>query len=439
MKKRIWILILAVVLLAVLFVPIPRGEQINDGGTREYTAIAYKMVKWHRLVDIGEEPYYTKTRVYFGKDRFKTIDELWETERENIERSFIGTVLNLNTGTAHVQAVRGEDGRSGVTTFGLSVTDIDSDIKIGDTVKVTYKGDITDPNPSRNNAEIEKVSESFRNMAYRGAWLDRETAVKQDSGQSADLLIREIYSDCFFAVYKPDLKPYTVKVNGSISNDWCVGDTVRITYNEWYTDEENRMECELENIEASTAEVIPFEAFKPVIYLYPEKETDVSVNLALDGKLTCTYPAYENGWTVTASPDGTLRDESGQTYSYLYWEGESNTPWEMSRGFCVRGEDTSSFLEDALEKLGLNRREANEFIVYWLPLMQKNPYNIISFQTDVYTDFPRLDIEPKPDTLIRVFMAYEASDTAVEIEAQELTAPERTGFTAVEWGGGEVK
>ena len=50
---------------------------------------------------------------------------------------------------------------------------------------------------------------------------------------------------------------------------------------------------------------------KPVIYLYPEQETTVSVSLDYAGTLTATYPAYEDGWTVTAEPDGTLYDENG--------------------------------------------------------------------------------------------------------------------------------
>ena len=54
---------------------------------------------------------------------------------------------------------------------------------------------------------------------------------------------------------------------------------------------------------------------KPVIYLYPKEVTDVTVQLDYDGQLTCTYPAYENGWTVTAAPDGTLTDANGQTYN----------------------------------------------------------------------------------------------------------------------------
>ena len=61
---------------------------------------------------------------------------------------------------------------------------------------------------------------------------------------------------------------------------------------------------------------------KPVLYLYPSDTINVTVKLELLGKLTCTYPTYDNGWTVTAAPDGTLTDEKRQTYNYLYWEGE---------------------------------------------------------------------------------------------------------------------
>ena len=43
---------------------------------------------------------------------------------------------------------------------------------------------------------------------------------------------------------------------------------------------------------------------KPVIYLYPEVETQVTVKMDYSGKLTCTYPAYNDGWQVTAAPDG---------------------------------------------------------------------------------------------------------------------------------------
>lgn len=179
---------------------------------------------------------------------------------------------------------------------------------------------------------------------------------------------------------------------------------------------------------------------KPVIYLYPEEETEVSVRLDYDGALTCVYPAPadDGAWTVTAAPDGTLTDASGQTYSYLYWEGRSAADYDFSQGFCVPGEQTAAFLEEALAALGLTRREANEFIVYWLLKMEASPYNLISFQSGAYTDRARLTVTPRPDSLLRVFMAWRPLTEPVEIPAQDLPVFERTGFTVVEWGGAEL-
>ena len=178
---------------------------------------------------------------------------------------------------------------------------------------------------------------------------------------------------------------------------------------------------------------------KPVIYLYPETETRVTVKLDLPGELTCAYPAYDGGWTVTAAPDGTLTDEHGRTYNYLYWEGEGTEAYDFSKGFCVAGSDTAAFLEDALDRLGLTRREANEFLVYWLPRMQDNPYNLIAFQQEAYTESAKLTVSPRPDSVLRVFMAWKPLVRPVDIPAQTFPGFERRGFTLVEWGGAEVR
>jgi len=177
-------------------------------------------------------------------------------------------------------------------------------------------------------------------------------------------------------------------------------------------------------------------AAKPVIYLYPEQETQVSVTLDFDGKLTSTYPAYEEGWTVTARPDGTLTDPlTGREYYCLFWEGEADTKYDFSTGFCVAGTDTAAFLEGALADLGLTEQEANEFIIYWLPKMERNAWNLISFQQEAYTDSAVLTIDPAPDTLIRVFMAWQSLDEPVEVEPQSLAA--RSASALPPWSGEE--
>ena len=178
---------------------------------------------------------------------------------------------------------------------------------------------------------------------------------------------------------------------------------------------------------------------KPVIYLYPEQETEVKVQLDYDGTLVCTYPEYKDGWSVIAQPDGTLIDEVGKTYSYLFWEGNTDANYDFSKGFVVKGSETAEFLEGKLSELGLNAKEANEFIVYWLPRMQENKYNLITFQTEAYTDVAKLYITPKPDSMLRVFMTYKELEEPIEIEKPAIAPFERKGFTVVEWGGAEVK
>ncbi len=178
---------------------------------------------------------------------------------------------------------------------------------------------------------------------------------------------------------------------------------------------------------------------KPVVYLYPEGGTEVSVQLDYNGDLHYTYPTYENGgWDVIAYPDGTIYDKTGREYSYLFWDGFDHVEYDMSQGFVVAGCATERFLQEKLEYLGLTPKEYNEFIVYWLPQMISNPYNLITFQGGSYTDNAKLTITPEPDSIQRVFMAYTPLEEYMEVEEQVLEPFERHGFTVIEWGGAMV-
>ena len=361
-------------------------------------------------------------------------------EKQEDVHKFVATVLELTDTHVLVQQVEGESvlSSSDKISFGHGgLGDIGA--KVGSDVTVYYTGGIMETYPAQVHAVKWELAKDLRHKAHGEQWLDKTTAEKVRDDFFSDIVITEIYSDCFLARTVIPL-PEEIKINGVLTEDWCVGDQVICTCeNVYYDSESNRIEADLISIKTSDFEMQPGMAYKPVIYLYPEEEMAVSVKLQLDGKLTCTYPAYGAGWYVNAKPDGTLTDAKGQTYNYLYWEGETAAQWDMAEGFCVKGEDTAAFLETALARLGLTRREANEFIVYWLPLMEGNAYNLISFQTQAYTDAAKLQIDPAPDTLIRVFMVWQASDSFVEIPEQTLIAPERTGFTVVEWGGAEKK
>lgn len=186
---------------------------------------------------------------------------------------------------------------------------------------------------------------------------------------------------------------------------------------------------------------------KPILYLYPTTDTNITVKLGKPEDLTVSYPTYNasTGWRALAKPSGELVDlSSGRNLYALYYESNlSDNEFKVEAdGFIVKREDATSFLEDKLAELGLNEREAEEFIVYWLPRLNEHNYNYIRFATmDEINEAMPLDINPTPDTIIRVLMTYKGLDEPLEnITEQQLPAtPARTGFTVVEWGGSEIK
>ena len=140
---------------------------------------------------------------------------------------------------------------------------------------------------------------------------------------------------------------------------------------------------------------------------------------------------------ITAYPDGSLLNKvDGTHHKYLFWKSiNAKTRFDLSQGFCVAGDDTEKFLKEKLTYMGLTEEEMNEFIVYWLPKLEHNKYNLIIFQGDAYTDSAKLDITPTPDSLLHIFMVYVPLENEIDIEPQQLDTFERTGFTVVEWGG----
>ena len=181
-------------------------------------------------------------------------------------------------------------------------------------------------------------------------------------------------------------------------------------------------------------------ARKPVIYLYPTEKTKISVSVELSGADMITeYPRTANGtWKVEASPKGNLVDMyDKKKYSYLFWEAAKHTSFTLNpeNMDCIASIDIQNYLEKSLKVLGLNAREMNDFMVYWLPILEQNPYSLIEWKTTEYTDMAKLHISPKPETLIRIFMVFKWSEQIVTTKSVELQKTRRKGYSVVEWGG----
>ena len=181
---------------------------------------------------------------------------------------------------------------------------------------------------------------------------------------------------------------------------------------------------------------------KPIIYLYPIEDTQVVVELKNKELITTSYPKYESKWNVLAKKDGKLVDlDTNKNLYSLYYEQYNKVNFKIEdEGFIVKGENSAEFLEEKLKILGLNDYEAEEFIIYWLPKLEKNNYNYIRFATinEINENMP-LKITPKPDSLIRVLMIFKGLNKPINIKEQKLDNVERNGFVAVEWGGAEIK
>jgi len=176
---------------------------------------------------------------------------------------------------------------------------------------------------------------------------------------------------------------------------------------------------------------------KPVIYLYPKETMDISVQLNIkNSKFTVIYPKFnaKNTWNVRAKPNGNILIKD-KTYPYLFWEADSYTPDEMNEGFIVSEENAEKFLEEKLDILGLNDKEKTDFITFWLPILLKNKLSLCSFQSKQFFNDFELNITPKPDSLIRVFLSIKKLDGPINIKEQKLISNERKGFTVIEWGG----
>ena len=178
---------------------------------------------------------------------------------------------------------------------------------------------------------------------------------------------------------------------------------------------------------------------KPIIYLYPTSETQIHVELWTPENLSHTYPKYnsEKWWNVIAQPNGDLEDiETWRKLYALYREWKADSETNFDEWFVVAWKDIIPFLEEKLATLWLNEREAEEFIVYWLPQMEDNKYNLIRFETiEEQNKNMSLNITPTPDTVIRVMMDRKAINEPIDIPEQQLVTPERSWFTVVEWWG----
>jgi hypothetical protein len=205
---------------------------------------------------------------------------------------------------------------------------------------------------------------------------------------------------------------------------------------------------------------------KPVIYLYPTRDTKVTLKFNAPVSFTTDIPTYGDSWQVLAHKDGSLTnlkpkltdctkiDSSkagseyakdaclGNTYPYIYWSGNimSVDYPKANLGWVVDKSDLRDFIDSKLQYMGFNEKEKNDFESYWIPEMnaKNSPFYRVSFLTTGEVDqiFP-MTVTPTPNSVFRIFMDWQPLDQKPISPLIPEVLPQlvRDGFTMVEWGG----
>ena len=245
------------------------------------------------------------------------------------------------------------------------------------------------------------------------------------------------YSPCSEKITYQDLtykgKTAIINIYAEITCNFCINEYTMLIYSV-EKDSIDEVKINIETKELENCDITVED--KPILYIYPTITTNVTVKLKDSSRISTSYPKYNDGWTVTAHPNGDLYDKFNNYYYALYWDEINNTKVDFNEGFYVTKENAITFLEEKLEVIGLSKKERNEFIMYWLPKLEKNEKSLVYFElTESRQNDNELIIEPKPDSLLRINMHIKKVDKEVSIKAQILPTFNRVGFTVVEWGG----
>lgn len=212
---------------------------MDDGGSREYNGLFYKIIAWNRVMPDGA---YKATRIYFPPQNKMSADELFSLESENIEQSFLARVEWYSEDTVTVLPLEGEREKLSADKFLLSREKLaDIGAISGSAVRVFYKGGIRETYPASVTATRWELTDTeWREKNYEGAWLSREAAELYETPAFSRVRILEIYKDCFFAASTASPSPYMIKVNAELSDEWHTGDTVTLEYEAFFYDENTR-------------------------------------------------------------------------------------------------------------------------------------------------------------------------------------------------------
>lgn len=405
-----------------------KGERIND---YDYTDICIFMFREANTSTLNFTNYYLNNDFTMINSKYDNAPASLTGDEPGAKLKLAGVIMpaSPSSGTKKVAAINGLDVMLGsfyYITLSNGRWAIYDPITIGDTATISY-----------DDGTSATVS-SFRNDTNRGCGsvlpsiaisngLTKDSLVNIGKLSSGELIYeykdetraRELYD----TIYYPD--PNTGE---KISYEKFIGDK---PYFFWIDGFGSPIMYVLSKYQPAA------ECGKPVIYLYPEKDMNISVKVSPNGGFKITEPTYNDGWNVWATTKSELTNLSdGAKYPYLFWEGSAYNYKTPSQGFVLKRENVGRDMSYLLRRLGLNEKESADFLKFWQPKLEVKSFVFVTFLPQEEFDMlAPLTVTPKPDKVIRIFMDYTPLDSYIPVAPIKIITPERTGFTVVEWGG----
>lgn len=183
-------------------------------------------------------------------------------------------------------------------------------------------------------------------------------------------------------------------------------------------------------------------ADKPNLYLYPEHDTQMTVELrhTRQQALVATDPFYQGAWRGIAHSDGTWTptkgDGVGERFPFLFYE-VSLAKWQSRSqqrqlGWCVAEEGAAETMAEILGLYGFDAREREDFVEAWQIDLPPNDGG--------YAVYPQLNVDHMADVdihpalpLSRLWLTVEPGE-ACDLQPPHVVPFDRSGAHAVEWG-----
>ncbi|HOT89399.1 MAG TPA: hypothetical protein PKZ43_00290 [Bacteroidales bacterium] len=174
--------------------------------------------------------------------------------------------------------------------------------------------------------------------------------------------------------------------------------------------------------------------YKPNIYIYPNEQIQLTVKLDFPkgGRILTSIPEYGTGWDVLVDTNGIINN----TYSYLFYESTQPDVWQKKDGWIIKKEELESFFRKNMADYGFKGREIEDFIDYWIPLLDDYSYYSIFPQTkNIINEVIQLNISKQPDNLLRLFYLIKGHNQLLyKLNEPTIEHFQREGYFVTEWG-----